>query len=105
MNSLNSVLVEGTVSGIDANGTTTCFTVTTSRYLKDDRVTIHLPIVIGTDGQLAQVMQKRLADGLGVRVVGHLEMIDNTMGIFAEHVEIRPGQKTKDMPEAQDDQI
>ncbi len=91
MNNLNSVLVEGTVSGIDANGTTTCFTVTTNRWLKN-KVRISLPIVVGTEGKLAEVMQARLADGLGVRVVGHLEMIDNAMGIFAEHVEIRPGQ-------------
>lgn len=90
-NDLNSVLIEGTVSGIDANGTTTCFTVTTSRWLKN-KVRISLPIVVGTEGQLAQVMADRLTDGLGVRVVGRLEMIDDAMGIFAEHVEVRPSQ-------------
>ena len=104
MNNLNSVLIEGTVGNIDANGTTTWFTVTTNRWLKN-KIRISLPIVVGTEGQLAEVMADRLTDGLGVRIVGHLEMIDDALGIFAEHVEIRPGQKTKDMLEGRDDQV
>jgi len=81
MNCLNSVLIEGTVSGVEKRPFTVQFTVDVKHG--DDSVFV----LVSATGKLADSCFKNLKYGSVVRVVGHLETWRGSLTVFAEHVE------------------
>jgi hypothetical protein len=100
MNNLNSVLIEGTVSGslnvVREQGVARCsFVLSSLRYLwegktiqkQETRVWITLRNTKLVDGAIAKI-----CGGRGVRVVGRLALDEEDNGLYieAEHIEYRP---------------
>jgi len=98
MNSLNSILIEGTVSSI-ATATqdktvTLSFTLTSHR--KDEVlsegsmkfITSSVSMPVFCLARLAINLQKLLQNGMRVRAVGRLVAFNSASAILAEHIEI-----------------
>ena len=90
MNNTNSVIVEGVVStGIDNNG---LFTIKTTRYHKvgeefnGENTFVECLIT----GALRDFIKVKLTEGRDVRIVGYLKEIEGNLGLFVEHVEVKP---------------
>ena len=95
MNSLNSVLLEGKVTSdpIVKDGVM-FFLVESERLMKDEEGNMHdLSVTVEIHcekGQAELCTKAQLHKGRRVRVVGRLELVEDTgVRIFAEHVEIR----------------
>ena len=81
MNCLNSVLIEGTVSGVEKSPFTMKFAVDVKHG--DDSVFV----LVRATGKLADSCFRKLMYASVVRVVGHLETWRGSLTVFAEHVE------------------
>ena len=88
MNNLNSILVEGKVSGISITEGRISFDV--SVYHKADG-TFLFPVF--ATGKLAEGLSRNLVPNFIVRVVGMLRKVEGITTIYAEHVEIAPRMK------------
>ena len=99
MNSLNSVLVEGTLTADPVEREEICkFKIESCRYCKQDdeqkKEIIFIPVEV--HGDLAINCSGYLKAGSGVRVVGRIKQEDNNLLVFAEHVEFKPVFNKKD---------
>jgi hypothetical protein len=97
MNHLNSILLEGTISGkprVDGEGNTKrCSFVLSS--LRRDRLRVETETRVAVmlrDINLVEAAIKNARDGRGVRVVGRLANTEAGGGVYieADHVEYRP---------------
>jgi hypothetical protein len=106
VNNLNSVLIEGTVSGnlnIIKTGKEICcsFVVSSLQYFsggkrikeRETRVWVML-----RNTKLVKVAAVKIRDGRGVRIVGRLaaDEGDNALCVEAEHLEYRPEPEDED---------
>ena len=124
MNSLNSILVEGTLTrdpvlATTPQGTAVCnFTVVSDRfYQKDDELQKEVSYFdVETWSRLAERCGDELTEGRGVRVAGRLKQVrwlDKEGGersrtkIVAEHVEFRPitSDSEKKPPKAEEPEV
>ena len=87
MNNLNSILIEGKVSGISITEGRISFDVSVSH--KDG--TFEVPVF--ATNALAEGLSKSMVPNFKVRVVGRLCKVDGLTTIHAEHVEIAPRMK------------
>lgn len=100
MNSLNSVLIEGSLktnpelSVVDK--TRTCImTIDSTRYVKNDEkydTEITEVSIIAVD-TLADVCMRSINVGRGIRVIGRLAQVDDKLIVAADLVEFRPVEK------------
>lgn len=102
MESLNSILIEGRISGdvtrntTEAGNTVTTFTLQHSRFGLDNARQIVSLITVETWGKLA--LSADIEDGRDIRIVGRLREISaekegvtfQTLGVVAEHIEAKP---------------
>jgi single-strand DNA-binding protein len=116
MNDLNSVLIEGKLTGnpdfcLTAEGESVCaFVIVSARYY-ETKTGIEKELNffgIEARGKLAEACSKQGREGRGARVVGRLKQWcwtdskgDNQPGVFiiAEHVEFRPEATNGKKPE------
>ena len=94
LNSLNSILVEGTVKDVPIleDGVAT-FEIESRRVYMDgeDRKVETSVFPIVTRSRLAEVCAEYLKGGRGVRIVGRLQWVpEGAAQIMAEHVEFQP---------------
>jgi single-stranded DNA-binding protein len=95
MNDLNSVLIEGILTGDPTpNGTegndAACRFIVETRRTNRAGLTRTYTFAIETKGRLAMNCNEHLRAGRGVRVVGSLAEKNAVAVIQAEHVEFRP---------------
>jgi single-strand DNA-binding protein len=88
MNSLNSVLVEGSLIEDPIDG---AFTIKCQRFFsrnneKEEEVSL---FKIETFGKQAQIVMKVLTKGRGIRVVGRLKQVGEGVVIIGETIEIK----------------
>jgi hypothetical protein len=86
MNSLNSVLIEGTVAE-SAEGAGEYLAILAVATASGD-----IQVTFRAVGRLAQICAEALKLGRGVRVVGRLAVKEAQVYIVAEHIEIMPMQ-------------
>ena len=81
MNNLNSIIMDGEVKSIKGPGE---FVIISHHKDRDTS------ILVKTKGKLAEVCDKHLSKGRGLRVVGRIADDSGTVFIIGEHVEIKP---------------
>jgi single-stranded DNA-binding protein len=106
MNNLNSVLIEGAVSGgltMVKTGKEVCcsFAVSSLRYFKDGKRIEEQETRIGVmvrGIKLVEAAVIKARDGRGVRVVGRLANTEKGGGVYieADHIEYRPEPESKE---------
>lgn len=110
MNSLNSIILEGTVDVLPTvsefeNLVTGCtakkisFPLTSVRKIKNvkgEDITEEYHFDIESYGNMADACEKYIKEGCGVRIVGRLKQSssDNRVFVVAEHVEFKPMRKS-----------
>lgn len=90
MNMLNSVILEGVVSeGLNEDGV---FTTCSSRYSKVGEGLVEEKTFVKciVEGRSRTHVSDKLNEGRGVRIVGRLKEIEGNLGLFAEHIEVKP---------------
>lgn len=98
-NSINSVIVEGTVIRIEKVEKAVYFTICAKRYFKDLAGELHEEASffnIEIFGKLAESCDNILKENTVVRVVGRLKSIKGDVCIVAEHIEATPATKNKE---------
>ncbi len=105
MNHLNSVIVEGKVTGpvelVESTGGSKSFqfTIRSVRYEGDEMIEIASYIDIVTYGKLADHSSVECVEGRGIRVVGRIKQVFGQEGvedgrsyvfIVADHIEYKP---------------
>lgn len=96
MNMLNSIILEGVVSG--AVSETGLFRVKSERHTKvgENVVTTVVSVLCGVPNIMLESVKQNATDGRGIRIVGRLEhLYGNEVGIFAEHIEYKFPKKEK----------
>ncbi len=86
MNLLNSVIVEGAMqSGVSDTNT---FVIETVRYSKvgEEKTETHTLIKGTSQGALLDFIKQNVKPGYKVRIVGRLQDIEGSLGIFVEQV-------------------
>ena len=107
MNTLNSLILEGTITNeievTDTFGVSKgVFTVETKRYCKSylgDNITETSNFTVYCYGEIANLMQLHSNKGQGVRIVGRLKQerwtdtdgkVSSKIVVIAEHIELKP---------------
>lgn len=88
MNLLNSVIVEGAMqSGVSDTNT---FVVETVRYSKvgEEKTKTHTLIKCTSQGALLDFIKRNVKPGYKIRLVGRLQDIEGSLGVFVEHFEV-----------------
>ena len=91
MNMLNSVILEGVVSKDMSD--TGVFVISSERHTKvgEERITTSVSVMCLAQGNILESARKWLKEGSGLRIVGHLQYIEDKVGIVAEHIEFKAG--------------
>ena len=95
MHNLNSILIEGTVTGAvipEPGEEAGYFRLLSMGYKKVEGERVEFPIIVDVkvENRLAQVCSEFLEEDRGVRIVGRLEQEpDKKLYILAEHVEFK----------------
>ena len=98
MNSLNSILIEGSLldDPVESDGKCT-FVITSDMFYRNEETTEKETsyFTIEAFGRLGQACMNELKKNRGVRAVGRIKQlgIDSKMVIVAEHVEFKPKRK------------
>ena len=90
MNQLNSVIFEGAVhTGINEDG---LFTVVNTVFEKvgDDEAVRKVFVECLVVGRFKELYSDKLKEGRNVRIVGKLKEIEGNVGLFVEHIELKP---------------